>query len=200
MKFTVSKNFVLVNKLLQEKTYSSAYCKGFTLIEVMVVIIVIGILASLAYSSLMDLVFSNRAKETAQVMRSFTERAIADAKQQNMDVEISLNGNEMVAELKDNGTTIKTMHEVLSDGFSYSNDADIADCVDGDTDDLKDFGAEGVPLKSEFKIGLSGIADNGYFVACGTKGYCGGAIKISSKNFFVACIKKGTAASWAEVL
>ena len=50
---------------------------------------------------------------------------------------------------------------------------------------------------SQLKIGISGIAkeDNpaqneGYFAACDAKGYCGAAVKVKSKNSFVACIKK----------
>jgi len=44
----------------------------------MVVIVIIGILATLAYSSLVDLISTNRAKETAQTMRSFAERALIE--------------------------------------------------------------------------------------------------------------------------
>jgi len=160
--------------------------QGFTLIEVMIVVVVIGILAMLGYSSLMDIIFTNRAKETAQTIRTFTERALMDAKRKSEIVTIKLDGNIIKATVKN-----VEVSEVLSLGYSPENIAPVP--ISGDNP----FENE---VTSEFRIGLSSISREGYFVACDSKGYCGGAVKLNSINSFKAYIKKGKAATGWEAL
>ena len=166
---------------------------GFTLLELMVVIVIIGILATLAYSSLMDVIFTSRAKETAQTIRTFTERALMDAKRQNKEVRICITtGSNAMIISEDPGTTTacssgnRISSETLSQGF------------------LRDSSISGVSgfkniVKSENRIGLSGVSGDGYFAACGFKGYCGGAVKKQSENSFRAYIRKGTNANWGPL-
>jgi len=168
---------------------------GFTLIEVLTVVVLIGILSALAYSSLMGLIFTNRAKEAAQTMRTFAERALAEGKRQNKEVTISLHGNNIVYSIDNN-----EVHQPLGGGFIADN-PDISPDCEG-TGGLVSFnnGATSKPA-----IGLSIIAANngvnsqGYFVACGYGRYCGAAVKVNGKNSFVSCIKRGANAAW-EVL
>jgi prepilin-type N-terminal cleavage/methylation domain-containing protein len=160
---------------------------GFTLIEVMIVVIVIGILATLAYSSLTDLIFANRAKEAAQTIRTFTERALMDAKRQNKPVRIYVSKNAIV--VADTGETDKEIaREALSQGFSVPDD-DIPDIPNVNKEFFND-------VESRIRIGLSGIDKEGYFAVCDLKGYCGGAVKVNTVNSFKAYIKKGTSADW----
>jgi prepilin-type N-terminal cleavage/methylation domain-containing protein len=161
------------------------------MLELMVVIVIIGILASLAYSSLIDMIFTNRAKETAQAMRTFAERALAEAKRQSLVVTLSLDGGNMVAEFKEKegSDTEKKLTQPLSDGFRWS-----AAQIDGVT---KDFGKD--HTTSEQVIGVSGITESGYFAACGGKGYCGAAVKKEGVNSFEAQIKKGSNAQWRAI-
>jgi prepilin-type N-terminal cleavage/methylation domain-containing protein len=160
-------------------------CGGFTLIEVMIVVIVIGILATLAYSSLTDLIFSNRAKETAQTIRTFTERALMDAKRQNKPVRIYVSNNAIV--VADTGETGKEIaREILSQGFSASSAS-----LSGDN--FND------GINSQIRIGLSGIIKDGYFAVCDLRGYCGGAVKRLTENSFKAQIKRGNNANWEEL-
>jgi len=160
---------------------------GFTLIELIIVIVIIGILASLAYSSLIEIIFTNRAKETAQTIRTFTEKTLMDAKRQNKVVKIFLDKNEIV--VVDTATNAKIAREALSQGFSRS-----PDYVPTVANGKKDFGKDSVI--SQIRIGLSGIAEEGYFAACGFKGYCSGVVKLKEENSLKAYIKRGTSASW----
>jgi type IV fimbrial biogenesis protein FimT len=162
-------------------------CSGFTLIEVLTVVIIIGILATLAYSSLMELIFTSRAKETAQTIRSFTERALMDAKRKKGTVKITMNVNNITAQIyNDDGTLANEISEVLSLGYTPDNNASVAG--------TSSFGATGAT--SELRFGLSGISKEGNFAACGTRGYCGAAVKTATNNSFVAFIRKGTGKDW----
>ncbi|GBU24881.1 hypothetical protein R83H12_01516 [Fibrobacteria bacterium R8-3-H12] len=152
----------------------------------MVVIVIIGILATLAYSSLIDVIFANRAKETAQTIRTFTERSLMDAKRQNKQVRISISGNAITAaDIGANGATISS--EALSQGFSPAADSPVEGLGD---DCFKN------TVETQIRIGLSGIDKEGYFAACGFKGYCGGAVKLANENSLKAYVKKGTGKQW----
>jgi len=158
------------------------------MIEVMVVILIIGILASLAYSNLMDLIFTNRAKETAQTIRTFAERSLIEGKRLNDAVTIKITKN-VIQYTTTNG---KTTQEQLSGGFS--GEYTIAPTTPCEVPNVP-FNSGAV---SQLNIGISGIAlkgepekNQGYFVACDSrKNYCGAAVKVNSKNSFVTCIKK----------
>ncbi|MDR3001947.1 MAG: prepilin-type N-terminal cleavage/methylation domain-containing protein [Fibromonadaceae bacterium] len=158
---------------------------GFTLIEVLTVVVIIGILAVLAYASLTDLIFTNRAKETAQTIRSFTERALVDAKRRNETTTISIVGNEIRSTV---GTTV-VAREALGSGYAGFNIAPVEDLTNPFANSVQ----------SELRIGLSGISGQGYFVACGARGYCGGAVKKITENSFKPYIRKGTGKDWEEL-
>jgi len=162
---------------------------GFTLMEVMVVVILIGILASLAYASLIELISTNRAKETAQTLRTFAERALNEGKRQNKNVTIAVIGKEIQYTPEGSGSV--TIKEPLGNGFSASSTEPAPTCESGTLNRFNN-GAD-----SQLKIGISSIAlkgdpakTEGYFIACDARGYCGAAVKVNSKNFFVACIKR----------
>jgi prepilin-type N-terminal cleavage/methylation domain-containing protein len=179
---------------IEKKTAAPAVCflrGGFTMLELMVVIVIIGILSSLAYSSLIDVVFTNRAKETAQAMRTFVERSLAEAKRQNMVVTLKIDGSNMQATFKEDASdgSPKSKMQPLSDGFKKENPG------------LNGLGIniELNEVISQHVIGTSGIADSGAFMACGGRGYCGAVVKRSGKNSFEAWIKKGSNASWSQI-
>jgi len=166
----------------------------------MVVVIIIGILATLAYSNLMELVSINRAKETAQTMRTFTERALLDGKRLNKTVTIAI--NDKVIQYTPEGSNSVAASEPLGSGFSGNRaNIPIPNC-EKDAQQLVSFNKG---AKSQLKIGISSIVieseDNtiktqGYFVACDSRGYCGTAVKVNSKNSLIACIKRPNNANW----
>jgi len=171
---------------------------GFSLLELMVVIIIIGILATLAYSSLMDMISANRAKETAQTLRSFAERALIEGKRLNESVTIEVD-NDVIKYTVGAGGSSNIVQEQLNSNFS-GNRKDPPTCED--VPGLVSFNGGAV---SQLRIGISGIVEKdtkksqGYFVACDSRTYCAAAVKVDSKNSFVACIKKGASASWVAL-
>jgi len=156
---------------------------GFTMMELMVVIVIIGILATLAYSNLMDVILTNRAKETAQTIRTFTEKALMDAKRQNAEVKITMSANKITALIGTSQTS-----EALGQGYSASPDSP------GPEGLTTNFNTTGPTYKT--RIGLSGIDGQGYFAACDFKEYCAAAAKLATENSFKAYIRKGKNADW----
>jgi prepilin-type N-terminal cleavage/methylation domain-containing protein len=168
---------------------------GFTLIEVMAVVIIIGILATLAYSSLIELISTNRAKETAQTMRTFAERALSEGKRQNDSVTIKINVNKNMEYKTMTGNAI--VEEPLGNGFSSSSTARPT------CEKVSDIVSFNLGAVSKPKIGISSIVlesdrtkSQGYFVACDARSYCSAAVKVDSKNSFVACIKRPKNTDW----
>jgi type II secretory pathway pseudopilin PulG len=157
-----------------------------------VVIIIIGILSSLAYSSFVDIIFTNRAKETAQTMRTFVERALAEGKRQSDIVELKIISGNIQYTIGERAPVAQPLSP------NYSASPAVPNCEPGSLESFND-GA-----KSKNLLGITSIVQTidttkseGYFAACDSKGYCGAAVKVKEKNSFIACIKKGNkAASW----
>jgi len=163
--------------------------KGFTLLELLVVIILIGILSALAYSGLMGVIQTNKAKEAARIMTTFAERTIAEGKMRKDSIAITLSTNKIDAKI---GTSAASS-ELLPNGFTKptSNIPVPTDCTSS-ANVNKD-------VKAKVSIGTSGISGPFCFVACNAGGYCGAAVKLQRENSFKASIRKGASASW-EVL
>jgi len=153
---------------------------GFTLLEVLTVVIIIGILSALGYSSMFDLIQTNKAKDTARAMTSFTERVLAEAKMKKKPVTITLNGQEIIAQIE--GETPMTYS--LSNGFSKSTES-CADCQAWT--DAADKSGSG--LTAVVRMGVSGVDEPSYMTACAGV-YCGSTLKSKDQNKFQAWIKR----------
>jgi len=161
---------------------------GFTLLELLVVITIIGILSALGFAGLMDVILINRAKESAQTMRTVLDRAVAEGKMQNNSVKIYLDANKIQYTIG-TGSNAVTKSQNLGQGFSAS---DITDSYFKGPNFHKEGGVE-----ATVRIGLSGIPKEGYFVACGPRKFCSAIAKDKDKNSFTAYIKRGgNSSSW----
>ena len=147
----------------------------------------------MAYSSLIDMIFTSRAKETAQTIRTFAERALMEGKRQNDEAFLELKLSNIEYKIGQNGNKVIT---ALSNGFSANSTAPTANCIDASFNGVSFNGG----VNSKPTIGLSFLnPPEGYFVACGTKNYCAAAVKMKTKNSFIACIKKPNS-TWEALL
>jgi len=159
--------------------------KGFTLLELLVVMILIGILASLAYSSFMDIIQANKAKDAARTLTAFVERAIAEGKMRKEDVKITIEPSEIKATFGSSSNPPSS--EPLPKGFSPKADKP-TDC--GSTPNAD--------ITAKVNIGTSGINGKPCFVACNANStYCGAAVKKEGRNNFSAQIKKRS--DWGDL-
>lgn len=161
--------------------------KGFSLLELLVVIIIIGILASLAYSSFMDIIQANKAKEVARTMTAFVERSIAEGKMRKEQVKIKISSTNKI-EATFGSSTTATLSEPLPIGFVLNNNYKPTDCT----------GTLNGEITAKVNIGTSGITGEPCLVACNAnQTYCGAAVKKKDKNNFSAQIRKRT--TWGDL-
>lgn len=170
------------------KNLANGCSRGFTLLEVMVVVILIGILTTLAYSSLVELIQINKAKEAARTIATFVERASAEGKMRKNDVTITISNNTINAEM--DGAPLAT--SVLANGFSFAiTTTKPADCGSANAND---------PVESKVRIGTSGISGSACFLACNAGNYCGAAVKTATKNTFMPYLKRKNSTTWEALL
>jgi len=167
--------------------------KGFTLLEVLAVVIIIGILAALGWSSMNELIQTNKAKEAARSLASFAERAVAEGKMRKDSVKISISAGAMEARLANpqnapnNGILFS---QPLPNGFS-------ANAVSRPDQCNTLYNADGVT--SKIRIGISGVSGAGCFVVCNASGYCGSTVKTETVNAFTAQIKRKNSDTWEGI-
>jgi len=160
---------------------------GFTLLEVLAVVIIIGILAALAYSSLMELIQTNKTKEAARTLATFAERALAEGKMHKESVFIKVNGNTVEARFGKNNKNPADLSQILASGFTANKDNNPPTTICE-----KNYNDE---AKAEIRIGTSGM-ESGCFVVCNSSIYCASAVKTKDKNTFTARIKKKNSTAW----
>jgi len=159
---------------------------GFTIIEVLTVVLIIGILSTLAWSSMNELIQTNKAKEASRTLTAFTERALAEGKTRKQSVFIKVNVSTLEARFENRDAATPSITQTLTSGFKADSVvARPAECE-------KNFNRL---AESQIKIGTSGI-EPGCFVVCNGSGYCGAAVKSSNKNMLTVHIKRRSSTIW----
>ena len=163
---------------------SRFFKSGFTLVEVLTVVIIIGILSAAGYASLQQAVANSRAKDAAFNIAAFMETASNKANQLSDTVCVKMSSASLLVMVKGsckNGTEeIGQLEMVVGmnlvstavDGFEGSNFA-----AEGSGTESSAAGAEFVP-----QLGLA-ATPTGYFLAqYGSSTLFGAAVKTAKKN------------------
>ena len=161
--------------------------RAFTLLEVMVVIVIIGILSALSFSSMNELIQTSRVKEASRTMTAFVERALVEGKMREDSISINITANRNM-EARLTRTDELLFSKTLANGYSV-NTSGPTQCDGGFIN----------RVTSQMRIGTSGITGEGCFVVCNVSNYCGAAVKTNNKNTFTAYIKKRNSNNWEEL-
>jgi len=162
------------------------YASGFTIIEVLTVVLIIGILSTLAWSNMNELIQTNKAKEVSRTLTAFAERALAEGKTRKQPVFIKVNSNTLEARFENPDAVAPSLTQSLTSGFTARDFTPRPAECERNFNEL---------AEAQIKIGTSGI-EPGCFVVCNASNYCSAAVKSANKNMLTAHIKKRSSTSW----
>jgi len=170
--------------------------KGFTLIEVMTVVAIIGILSAAGYAGLQRAIANARIKDAAYNMAAFVETAANKSKQISDTVCVKVVNNSLVSYKL--ACALVTSNSPVLDQLEMPTGVNIlsstADALEGSNWNSYNLGAEFVP-----RFGLSSAPLEGYFLVqyLQTDLY-GAAVKVKQRNSLVSKISyDGT--SWSDL-
>lgn len=169
---------------------------GFTLIEVLTVVAIIGILSAAGYSGMQGAIANSRTKDSAYNIAAYLERTANRVRETGDTLCVkSASGGSMLKTYrascesleKDDASAIDSLELVMRTAIVSSD----LSGLDGENWAKK--GAEFIP-----RFGLSAIPAEGYFVArYGNEDLYGAASKSKSKN--TVAPKMGDGESWQDL-
>lgn len=181
----------------QNRKYNVANVKGFTLVEVLVVVIIIGVLSSMGVAGLQGAVQNNRIKDAGISVASYLERTANEANKRSETLCVKMDANNKTlrtykADCSANslGSAIDEMTLESSNKFVTSGLGTISDCS---TIFSSSTGANFVP-----KLGLSAAPTGCFLVQYGAGNRAAAVVKTATKNnvFYKLSYDKGS--SWSE--
>ncbi len=166
---------------------------GFTLVEVLTVVAMIGILSAVGYGGMSRAIANSRAKDAAYNMSAYLESTANRARQLNDTLCVKGKNSRWLFTYRskcsdaENSVAIDSMELVLRMSLV---DASVSGF---EGENWLSSGAEFAP-----KFGLSAAPSQGYFVAkYGNDELFGAAVKSKGKNSIVP--KKGDGSSWEDL-
>lgn len=192
------------------QTRKNTLKKGFTLVELMAVVTIIGILSSLGVASLQQAVQNTRVRDAAVNVAAFMERVAQEAKQKNSPLCVTVNGNTMFArKYTESTSTCSNAAEDIVDRMEVEETVAFhsgSKTIDGISQNMYGQNAVFVP-----RIGLTsfrGIYNNnaysesGNYILCygsASGQTCAGIVKTTSSNRFASYISHDAGITWSKL-
>ena len=197
----VSAPFLWYRKLAMQRVF----CKknGFTLVEVMAVVAIIGILSAAGFASLQNAVANNRIKDAAINISAYMERTANEARRVNDTLCVRRDSDQKLVTFKGTCATVKSNSSGVTRLDSLLIDPPVQILTKNETSatnilggvNFEENGAEFIP-----RIGLSAAPYEGFFeVQYGGKDLYGAAAKVKTKNSFTPMVKYSGDGSWVEL-
>ncbi len=181
-----------LDMIRQTRKCCVVYAKGFTLVEVLVVVIIIGVLSSMGVAGLQGAVQNNRVRDAAVNVAAFLEKASTIARQTSDSLCVeAANGSSTITLRKTaggcQGDVVESMN--LEGGvFFRSSASGVSSPVSGATTNLSGKSAYFIPrlgLNSFRGSNLSDQSNEGYFLMqYTTSGKWAGVAKVPTDNRF----------------
>lgn len=183
------------------QTQKNTLKKGFTLVELMAVVVIIGILSSLGVASLQQAVQNTRVRDAAVNVAAFMERVAQEAKQKNSPLCVTVSGNTMFAgEYTESTSTCSKKDSMkVEEPVAFSGGSKAIDGVS-----LNMYGQNAIFVP---RIGLTsfrGIYNNnaysesGNYILCSGQ-TCAGIVKTTSSNRFASYISHDAGITWSKL-
>jgi prepilin-type N-terminal cleavage/methylation domain-containing protein len=181
------------------------FCKknGFSLVEVMAVVAIIGILSAAGFASLQNAVANNRIKDAAINISAYMERTANEARRVNDTLCVRRDSDQKLVTFKGTCATVKSNSSGVTRLDSLLIDPPVQILTKSETSaaqilggvNFEENGAQFIP-----RIGLSAAPYEGFFgVQYGGKDLYGAAAKVKTKNSFTPMIKYSGDGSWVEL-
>lgn len=186
--------------------------KGFTLVELMAVVVIIGILSSLGVASLQQTAQNTRIRDAAVNVAAFMERVAMQSKQINSSVCVRVRGSMMIAY---QANAPLTMESTSCEGRAIdSMRVDLDAPVVFIAESTPSMPIEGVICNLHGKtslfiprIGLgnfrgaadNGCAEQGFYKLCYGDKTCAAIVKTPSENRFGSYLSHDGGTTWSKI-
>ena len=186
----------------------SKHKAGYTLVELMAVVAIMGVLSGLGVAGLRSAVANARIKDAAYNVTAFMEHTANEARRLNATLCVVREDDRTLVAYKatcDDATgtgsaSLEKVSEFKLEAPTKFINSNVTGAVfkDSENNNLDNWYSNGATFRP--RAGLSAAPSAGYFaVQYGGRGLYGAALKMANKNSFMPMMKFDESPSWSEL-